>query len=166
MDPVCSAMAASPLAARPGLPGPAILGFVACGAVVRRTAFLDAGGFNPRFGIGGEERLLALDMATGGWELAYVDSVVAHHHPDADAARPGRRARTLRNDLWTTWLRRRLPGAAVDTRPPAANGCGDGGASRAAPGRGGGHGPAGGGRAGALRARAPGRPPRAAVGAG
>jgi GT2 family glycosyltransferase len=115
MDPVCSAMAASPLAARPGLPGPAILGFVACGAVVRRTAFLDAGGFNPRFGIGGEERLLALDMATGGWELAYVDSVVAHHHPDADAARPGRRARTLRNDLWTTWLRRRLPGAAVDT---------------------------------------------------
>jgi N-acetylglucosaminyl-diphospho-decaprenol L-rhamnosyltransferase len=115
LDPVCTAMAASPLAARPGLPGPAILGFVACGAVVRRTAFLGSGGFNPHFGIGGEERLLALDMAANGWELAYVDSVVAHHHPDSGAPRPGRHARTLRNDLWTTWLRGRFPGAAVDT---------------------------------------------------
>jgi GT2 family glycosyltransferase len=80
--------------------------------VLRRTPFLEAGGFDPRFGIGGEEKLLALDLASRGWELAYVDSVVAHHHPDARGERPGRTERQLRNELWTAWLRRRLPGAA------------------------------------------------------
>ncbi len=40
-------------------PGPR-LGFLACGAVVRRDAYLDIGGFEPRFGIGGEEQLLAI----------------------------------------------------------------------------------------------------------
>jgi GT2 family glycosyltransferase len=120
IDPVCAAMAASPLSAPPGLPGPAVLGFVACGAVFRKAAFLDAGGFNPRFGIGGEEKLLALDLASRDWELAYVDSVVAHHHPDSDGERPGRRALMIRNELWTTWLRERLPGAAAQTARLAA----------------------------------------------
>src|SRR5215217_7349410 len=43
LDPVCSMMAASPLGWDVGLPGPEILGFMACGAVVRREAFLQAG---------------------------------------------------------------------------------------------------------------------------
>ena len=120
LDPSCAAMARSPLRGAAGLPGPALLGFVACGAIVRRNAFLDAGGFNIRFGIGGEERLLALDLAASEWELAYVDSIVAHHHPNP-GARPGRRARIIRNDLWTVWLRRRLPGAAVATARIAAD---------------------------------------------
>ena len=114
LDPVCAEMKQSPLKRSPGLPGPALLGFVACGALVRRAAFLDAGGFNPRFGMGGEEKLLAFDLALRGWELAYVDAVTAHHHPDR-GERPTRRAETLRNELWTTWLRRRLPGAALAT---------------------------------------------------
>ena len=45
-DPTCVAMAASPLPRPPGAIGPVLLGFVACGAVVRRSAFLDAGGFD------------------------------------------------------------------------------------------------------------------------
>jgi GT2 family glycosyltransferase len=53
-DPACELMAASPLA-RDGLPGPAVMGFLACGAVVRRSAFLEVGGFDGRLGIGGEE---------------------------------------------------------------------------------------------------------------
>lgn len=117
LDPVCAAMRSSPLPARPGLPGPALLGFVACGAVLRRTAFLDAGGFHPRLQIGGEEKLLAFDLAMRGWELSYVDSVVAHHHPDPGGERANRRAQMIRNELWTAWLRRRLPGAvATSTR--------------------------------------------------
>lgn len=68
VDPTCLAMADSPLRAEPGLPGPPVLGFVACGAVVRRSAFLAAGGFEPRFGVGGEETLLSIDSrpAAGG----------------------------------------------------------------------------------------------------
>jgi N-acetylglucosaminyl-diphospho-decaprenol L-rhamnosyltransferase len=97
LDPTCADMARTPL------PGGAVLGFVACGAVVRRSAFLAVGGFDERYGIGGEEALLAVRLAAAGWELRYVPDVVAHHHPDPSANRRGRDARALRNDLWTTW---------------------------------------------------------------
>ena len=114
-DPVCAAMGASPLPPAPGLPGRPVLGFVACGAVVRRSAFLQAGGFHPRYGIGGEEELLALDLAAAGWGLAYVPDVVAHHHPSPVRDPAARRRRQLRNALWSVWLRRRLAGTAPAT---------------------------------------------------
>lgn len=113
LDPVCAEMAAAPLGHEPDLPGPTILGFLACAVVVRRRAFLAAGGFHERLLIGGEEQLLALDLATGGWGLAYVDDLVAHHRPSSVARSPAHRRRvTTRNHLWTSWLR--LPtGAAL-----------------------------------------------------
>src|SRR4051795_5030375 len=112
LDPVCAVMERSPLRAGDGAPGRPVLGFVCCGAIVRREAYLGVGGFDPRYGIGGEERLLAVDLAAAGWELAYVNAVVAHHHPAARGARPGRNAVALRNDLWSAWLHRPA-GAAV-----------------------------------------------------
>jgi len=105
-DPVNAAMAASPLARRADEPGPRVLGFVACGAVVRRDAYLAVGGFHPRFGIGGEEEPLALDLAAAGWELAYVERLVAHHHPAVGRDPAARARRQLRNALWSAWLRR------------------------------------------------------------
>jgi GT2 family glycosyltransferase len=105
LDPTCDKMAASPLGRVPGLGAPRVLGFVACAAVVRRSPFLAVGGFHPRYRGGGEEALLAIDLAAAGWELAYLDHVVAHHAP-APGGRPGRTRMQLRNDLWTTWLRR------------------------------------------------------------
>jgi GT2 family glycosyltransferase len=112
VDPTCELMARSPLGHGPGLPGPRVLGFVACGAVVRREAVLAVGGFDEHYGVGGEESRLALDLARAGWWLAYAPDVVAHHHPSADGRRRWRRVRTARNDLWTTWLHRSLPAAA------------------------------------------------------
>ncbi|HEY2159399.1 MAG TPA: glycosyltransferase, partial [Isosphaeraceae bacterium] len=106
LDPSCAAMAASPLPRAADLPGRAVLGFLACGAVVRRSAFLDVGGFEPRFGVGGEEELLAIDLASAGWGLSYCDDIIAHHHPRSSGPRPGRRRVEVRNALWTTWLRR------------------------------------------------------------
>jgi GT2 family glycosyltransferase len=115
VDPVCEAMAAAPLGRAGDLPGPSVLGFVACGAVVRRDAFLACGGFHPRLGVGGEEELLALDLMAAGWGLAYVPSVVAVHRP-SPARDPGRRRRTqARNALWVAWLRRHPRGAARRT---------------------------------------------------
>jgi GT2 family glycosyltransferase len=111
LDPVCREMAASPLGDVPGA-GPRVLGFVACGAVVRRSAYLAVGGFHPRYGVGGEETLLAIDLAERGWTCAYVDRVVARHHPSAQRAVGSRRARDVRNDVWTLWLRHR-PSAAL-----------------------------------------------------
>jgi GT2 family glycosyltransferase len=108
LERACGAMAASPLPPEPGLPGPRVLGFVACGAVVRREAYLAVGGFEPRHGVGGEEALLAADLAAAGWRLVYVPSLVAHHHPSGVRDRARRRAVTVRNELWFAWLRRPL----------------------------------------------------------
>ena len=109
LDPTSAVMRASPLADEPPLQGPRVLGFVACAAICRRDAYLATGGFHPRYGVGGEEGLLALDLAALGFACAYLDDVVAHHHPAREAAdRAGRRRRdrtTARNDLWTAWLR-------------------------------------------------------------
>jgi GT2 family glycosyltransferase len=115
LDPTCIAMAHSPLPRDPALPGPAVLGFVGCGAVMRRSAFLGCGGFDRRLWLGGEEHLLALDLAAAGWGLAYVEEVIAHHRPAPSAERADRARRLLRNALWTAWLRRPLPVAARHT---------------------------------------------------
>jgi GT2 family glycosyltransferase len=115
LDQTCAAMADSPLPAD-GLPGPRILGFVACGTVVRRAAFLEAGGFPEEYVIVGEEEPLALALAAAGWDLAYVDDVVAHHAPQRVSRDPRARHRNqTRNDLWTAWRCRRGSGAVLQT---------------------------------------------------
>jgi GT2 family glycosyltransferase len=124
-------MARSPLAGA-FLPGPAVLGFLACGAVVRRAAFEAVGGFRAGWGVGGEEQLLAVDLLAAGQRLAYVSEIIVHHHPPGhggEAAR--RRARTLRNDVWFAWLRRPLLGALRETARIAAAGRVDRDARRA-----------------------------------
>jgi len=114
-DALCARMARGPLPPEPGVPGVPVLGFLACGAIVRRSAFLSVGGFEHRLGIGGEEELLAMDMAEAGWRLAYVPEVVAHHDPAPRADDGGRRRRQARNALWCAWLRRPLARAAAIT---------------------------------------------------
>lgn len=125
VDPVCDLMASSPLSSEGG-PGVAVLGFVACGAVVRRDAFLRAGGFRLGFGIGGEEELLAIDLRAAGWELRYCADLVAHHHPATDRP-PGadRRRRQARNAIRTVWLRRRFGSGLRCTAAAARAGWGD-----------------------------------------
>ena len=103
-DPVCVQMARGRHEA--GTPGPAVLGHLACGVVVRREAYLGVGGYDRALGVGGEERLLALDLAAAGWHQAYVEDVVAHHQPSSSReAAPRRRARCRRNDCLTAVLR-------------------------------------------------------------
>lgn len=61
----------------------------------------------------GEEEKLALDLASAGWGLSYVDQVVAHHHPAEE--RNGRR-RAIRqgpNRLLTAVMRRPWPVVAT-----------------------------------------------------
>jgi GT2 family glycosyltransferase len=114
-DPICACLAASPLPRREGLPWPTLLGFMACGTVVRREAFSEVGGFELRLGVGGEEELLAIDLASRGWQIVYVADVVAHHHPSSQR-NPGRRsAQLVRNALWVAWLRRPARSALAAT---------------------------------------------------
>ena len=106
-------MAASALGTPPDLPGPALLGFVACGAVVRTEAFEAVGGFDPVVRFPGEEERLALDLATAGWAMAYVDSVTVHHHPSLRRHDPGRRQAAIwRSRTLTAVMRAHLPDLA------------------------------------------------------
>lgn len=111
-DRACEALAHSPLPCEPDMPGPPLLGFLAGASMVRRSAFLEAGGFEPRLFIGGEEELLAVDLATRGWWLCYVPQLVVYHHPSAQRDSYCRRWHIVRNRLWFAWLRRPL-GSAV-----------------------------------------------------
>ena len=114
-DPINAELAASPLPSEPGLPGPAVLGFLACAVVVRSDAFLQAGGFEPRFLVGGEEALLAADLASRGWRICYVEDLLVHHHPSSLRSAPQRRRMGIRTALWFWWLRRPVRSALART---------------------------------------------------
>ncbi len=115
LDAICEEMARSPLDRPPGIPGHPLLSFLAGVSIVRRTAFEEAGGFSARLWLGGEEELLASELASRGWRLTYVPEIVAHHA--ASTARDGHRRRRdgIRNTLWFTWLRRPAGAAAWRT---------------------------------------------------
>jgi GT2 family glycosyltransferase len=106
-DPVNEAMAHSPLGRDPRLPGPSVLGFLACAAVVRVRAYLEAGGFSPLLHFAAEEKLLSYDLAVHGWALCYVKEIHAHHHPSTARGGANRRRRLeQRNNVVITWMRR------------------------------------------------------------
>ncbi|RXZ36950.1 glycosyltransferase family 2 protein [Oxalobacteraceae bacterium CAVE-383] len=113
-DPTCAGMAASPLPSE-GLPGPALLGFMAGASVFRRSAFLEAGGYEPKLFIGGEETLLTLDLAARGWRLAYIPQMTVHHYPSLQRDSGSRRKYLARNALWVCWMRLPLSVALVQT---------------------------------------------------
>ncbi|MCU1670329.1 MAG: glycosyl transferase family 2 [Blastococcus sp.] len=105
-DPIVPELRDSPVRGADWLPGPALGSFLAGASVLRRDAFTAVGGFSERLWLGGEEELMAGDLAASGWELCYLPALTVHHQ--ASVARdPHRRRRDgIRNTLWTTWLRR------------------------------------------------------------
>jgi GT2 family glycosyltransferase len=104
-DEACTRMACSPLPSE-GLPGRAVVGFLPGACVVRRYAFLQAGGYEPKLFIGGEAELLALDLSVRGWSLVYSERLTVHHYPSSLRDVSLARRLVLRNGLWTAWLRR------------------------------------------------------------
>ena len=112
-DPVNALMDRSPLRDE----GTAeVLGFMACASIVRKEAFLAAGGFSPLLFFIGEERLLSYDLAAAGWARRYLPDVVAVHEPSAVRPASHLRCRAERRNLvLTAWLRRPVPVALAET---------------------------------------------------
>ncbi|MEF9441976.1 glycosyltransferase [Burkholderia sp. 1B3(2022)] len=110
-DPTCRLMADSPLDAPVALPGRPILGLLAGATAFRRDAFVHAGGYHPRYFLGGEEALLALDLTRAGHWLVYAQRLTVHHYPSTQRDRPTRERTAARNAVWTAWLR--WPAAAA-----------------------------------------------------
>ncbi|MFJ8941975.1 glycosyltransferase family 2 protein [Streptomyces sp. NPDC102395] len=105
-DPIVTELRNSPIPGPAWLPGPALGSFLAAATVLRADAFRAAGGFHPRLWLGGEEELLAADLAADGWWLTYADHLTVHHQPSVARDATLRRAQGIRNTLWFTWLRR------------------------------------------------------------
>ena len=105
-DPIVPELAHSPVSARPGLPGPALLSIMAGASVLRTDAFREAGGFSPRLWLGGEEELLCTDLVTAGYWLCYLPEAKVHHQASLARDATLRRRLGIRNTLWFTWLRR------------------------------------------------------------
>ncbi|WP_250535144.1 glycosyltransferase [Caballeronia sp. AZ10_KS36] len=103
-DETCERMRVSPLGAN-GLPGPALIGYMAGASVFRTSVYRQMGGYEPRLFIGGEESLLALDMLDHGHALVYADELVLHHHPSPIRDSALRRRLLARNAAWVAWLR-------------------------------------------------------------
>lgn len=104
LDPTCRLMRASPLD-RAGLPGPALVGYMAGACVFRSAVFRQMGGYEPRLFIGGEEALVSLDVLDAGYAIVYCDSVVVTHRPSAARDAPLRRRMLARNAAVVAWLR-------------------------------------------------------------
>jgi N-acetylglucosaminyl-diphospho-decaprenol L-rhamnosyltransferase len=115
LEPACQQMDESPVSTPYDFPGKCILGFVACGAIVRKDAFLSVGGFHRQFGVGGEEELIALDLAEHGWILAYFQDILAFHSPSPIRDKTRRKQLVIRNHLWAVWLRRPLGSIFAET---------------------------------------------------
>lgn len=122
-DPTSARMAASPLANDLGVPGAIVLGVLAGACMMRRAAFLAAGGYHPRFFLGHEEALLAADLMAAGWRMAYAPDLVVHHYPSPRRDAHARRRMLIRNALWLAWLRRPWPSAIRETMRLAWQAC-------------------------------------------
>jgi GT2 family glycosyltransferase len=105
-DPLTPELRYSPVRGPDWLPGPALLGVMAGLSTFRVSAFREVGGFSARMWLGGEEELLALDLAAAGWWMCWAEDIVIHHAPSTTRDSRDRRELGLRNTLWTLWLRR------------------------------------------------------------
>jgi GT2 family glycosyltransferase len=103
-DETCERMHGSPLGGA-GLPGPALVGFLAGASVFRTNIFREVGGYEPRLFIGGEESLVALDVLAAGHALVYAHELILHHHPSPVRDSALRRRLLARNAAWVAWLR-------------------------------------------------------------
>jgi GT2 family glycosyltransferase len=115
-DPIVPELRNSPVRGADWLPGPALGSFLAGASVLRRQAFDEVGGFCERLWLGGEEELMAGDLAARGWELCYLPELTVHHQASTARDPHKRRRDGIRNTLWTTWLRRPLRPALRRTR--------------------------------------------------
>ncbi|MBF6469682.1 glycosyltransferase [Nocardia beijingensis] len=114
-DPITPELRYSPVSGPDWLPGPALLGVMAALSAFRVSAFREVGGFSRRLWFGGEEELLALDLAAHGWWMCWIEDMLIHHEPSTSRDATHRRRLGIRNTLWTLWLRRPARSAARRT---------------------------------------------------
>lgn len=102
--PLCERMQHSTLD-RTGLPGPALITFMANAVVMRTRAFRHAEGYEPQVFAGIEEALIGLSLVALGWRIVYAPEVILHQLPAAPPGTVIDPTLRARNRLWVAWLR-------------------------------------------------------------
>lgn len=118
LDPTSAIQSISPLTPRIPMPGPVILSFLGCALIVRKKAYMQAGGYSKLLYFSGEEELLAYDIAASGWGMTYCDDIVGCHFPSKTRDLPRRYRLGSRNKVLRAWLRRPLSQAIKKTLQP------------------------------------------------
>lgn len=80
-------------------------GFLAGACIVRTRAFCEVGGYWPPLFNGGEEVLMALDLAERGWRIVYAGNVIARSFSPCYGEADARNRLLLRNTIWVAWMR-------------------------------------------------------------
>jgi hypothetical protein len=99
-----------------GLPGPALISFMANAVVMRTRAFRHAEGYEPGAFRGAEEALIGLSLAALGWRIVYAPEVTMHQLPSVANQSDVQPVMAARNRLWVAWLRLPWPHAWHETR--------------------------------------------------
>ena len=128
LDPTSALQSVSPLESRENIPGKPVLGFLGCAIIVRTGIFKQVGGYSPHMYFGGEEEMLAWDVAASGWGISYCEDIIAYHYPSSSRDLAFRVRLSTRNKILRAWLRRPISLAikktlipALDSREPSAS---------------------------------------------
>ncbi len=117
--PICERMQHSTLDDT-GLPGPALISFMANAVVMRTRAFRHAEGYEPEAFRGAEEVLIGLSLAALGWRIVYARDVTMHQLPTIHSHAHQDPVMEARNRLWVAWLRLPWPYAWQETQAALA----------------------------------------------
>ncbi len=100
-DPLNHIFSTSPLPAFVDMPGPSLMGFLEGSVVMRKEAFLETGGYDPRHKIHGEGRQIAIKLVDACWGITYTPQVIALHYPSRVRNTANRRRSAARNGILT-----------------------------------------------------------------
>ena len=89
--------------------------FVGCGALIRKAAVIETGGYTPFFGNEWEEEELSLRLMKAGWGLYYHPALIIHHRVSPQNRRSDRTwMRGFRNKLWSLMMHFPLHRVLID----------------------------------------------------
>jgi GT2 family glycosyltransferase len=88
-----------------GLPGPALVHYMAGACILRTQVFRAIGGYDEHLAAGAAEELAALDVLSAGHAIVYCEAALAHRQPLAAWTTPAQHCTLARNAAWVAWMR-------------------------------------------------------------
>ncbi|MFC5431691.1 glycosyltransferase family 2 protein [Paraburkholderia denitrificans] len=98
-----------------GLPGPALVNFMAGACIFRASVLSELHRYEERLSHGGAEELVALDLLAAGHLIVYCEGALAHREPLYRWFTRAQHCTLARNSAWVAWMRLPLRDALAAT---------------------------------------------------